>query len=66
MERLKQKLQKTFEEMFLLFGNKNIDKLATFLFFLQIMYDVISCLEFSFPESYKEQCRWQQLHEKNG
>ena len=28
------------------------------------MYDVISCLGFSFPESYKEQCRWEQLHEK--
>lgn len=31
---MKQKLQKeTFEEMFLLFGNKNVDKLATFFFF---------------------------------
>lgn len=51
--------------MFLLFGNKNVDKLATFFFFWQIMYDVISCLGFSFPEIYKEQCRWQQFHEKN-
>lgn len=49
--------------MFLLFGNKNVDKLATFFFFFwQIMYDVI-CLGFSFPEIYKEQCRWQQFHE---
>lgn len=34
-------------------------------FFLQIMYDVISRLGFSFCESYKEQCRWQQFPEKN-